>query len=51
MSFSDENLISNIKGFLDAINKSKPDIIKGKFINKIFLSSSMGPSLKIGSVK
>mgnify|MGYP000044130980 FL=1 len=51
MSFSDENLISNIKCFLDAINKSKPDIIKGKFINKIFLSSSMGPSLKIGSVK
>ena len=47
MSFSDENLASNIKVLLDAINKSKPDAIKGKFINKIFLSPSMGPSIKI----
>jgi len=47
MSFSDENLVSNIKVLLDAINKSKPDAIKGKFINKIFLSPSMGPSIKI----
>ena len=47
MSFSDENLISNIKVLLDAINKSKPDSIKGKFINKVFLSPSMGPSIKI----
>ena len=51
ISFSDENLIANIKEFLDSLKKSKPDIIKGKFINKIFLSSSMGPSIKIGSIK
>ena len=51
LSFSDENLISNIKYFLDEIKKSKPDTIKGQFVNKIFISSSMGPSLKIGSVK
>ena len=51
LSFSEENLLSNFKEFIDAINKSKPDSIKGKFINKVFLSSSMGPSLRIEDIK
>ena len=51
LSFSEENLVSNIKTFVDAVNKSKPDSIKGKFINKIYLSTSMGPSFKIDNVK
>ena len=51
ISFSNENLITNVKEFLDKVKKSKPDVIKGQFINKIYLSLSMGPSLKITSVK
>ena len=51
LSFSEENLVSNIKKFVDAVNKSKPDSIKGKFINKIYLSTSMGLSFKIDNVK
>ena len=51
LSFSEENLVSNFKEFLDAINKSKPDSIKGKFINKIYLSTSMGPSIRIENIK
>ena len=51
VSFSNENLITNVKEFLDKVKKSKPDVIKGQFINKIYLSLSMGPSLKITSVK
>ena len=51
LSFSEENLVSNIKTFVDAVNKSKPDSIKGKFINKIYLSTSMGLSFKIDNVK
>jgi len=51
VSFSDENLISNIETFINAIKNSKPDTIKGQFINKIFISSSMGPSIKIASLK
>ena len=50
LSFSEENLLSNFKEFIDAINKSKPDSIKGKFINKVFLSSSMGQSLRIEDI-
>tara|TARA_Y100000310_G_C20497406_1_gene722242 strand:- start:133 stop:819 length:687 start_codon:yes stop_codon:yes gene_type:complete len=51
ISFPNENLITNVKEFLDKVKKSKPDVIKGQFIKKIYLSLSMGPSLKISSVK
>ena len=47
ISFPEENLISNIKDFIEAIKKSKPDVIKGQFVNKIYLSTSMGPSIKL----
>ena len=51
LSFTEENLILNFKEFVSAINKSKPDSIKGKFINKIYLSTSMGPSIRIENIK
>ena len=51
LSFTEENLILNFKEFVSAINKSKPDNIKGKFINKIYLSTSMGPSILIENIK
>ena len=50
-SFPNENLISNAKEFLNTVKKSKPDVIKGQFINKIYLSLSMSPSIKISSFK
>ena len=51
LSFTEENLILNFKEFVSAINKSKPDNIKGKFINKIYLCTSMGPSIRIENIK
>jgi len=51
LSFTEENLISNFKEFVNAVKKSKPDSIKGKFINKIYLSTSMGPSMRIENIK
>ena len=51
LSFTEENLVSNIKEFINSINKSKPDSIKGKFINKVYLSTSMGPSIRIENIK
>ena len=51
LSFTEENLVSNIKEFISSINKSKPDSVKGKFINKVYLSTSMGPSIKIENIK
>ena len=48
-SFSTENLISNFKHFIDFIKKEKPDAIKSDFIRNIFLTSSMGSSVKVSS--
>ena len=48
-SFSTENLINNFKHFLDFIKKEKPDAIKGDFIKNIFITSSMGVSIKVSN--
>jgi len=48
-SFSTDNLISNIKHLIDFVKKEKPDAIKGEFIRSIYVTSSMGVSLKISN--
>ena len=47
MSFSDEAIRANFDAFVDAIIKAKPAGAKGKYLQRIGLSSSMGPGLKI----
>ena len=46
-SFSEEKLAENIKAFADAVQKAKPAGAKGSFVNKIAISSTMGPGVKI----
>ena len=46
-SFSNEALRANFDAFVDAIVKAKPAGAKGKYVQKVALSSSMGPGLKI----
>ena len=46
-SFSAEQLVQNVKAFAEAVNKAKPAGAKGHFVEKISLSSTMGPGLKI----
>jgi large subunit ribosomal protein L1 len=46
-SFSEDDLRENFRAFMDAIHKAKPSGAKGKFINKVSVSSSMGPGVKI----
>jgi len=48
-SFSTDNLASNLKHLVDFVKKEKPDAIKGEFIRSIYVTSSMGVSLKISS--
>ena len=48
-SFSTEKLLNNFKHLLDFIKKEKPDAIKGEFIKKVYLTSSMGVSYKISN--
>jgi large subunit ribosomal protein L1 len=46
-SFTEAQLVQNIKAFADAVNKSKPSGAKGTFINRVAISSTMGPGVKI----
>lgn len=46
-SFSEAQLIENAKAFVAAVVRAKPTGVKGTFINKIAMSSTMGPGVKI----
>lgn len=46
-SFSEDALVENIKAFVGAINRAKPTGAKGTYIQKVSLSSTMGPGLKL----
>lgn len=47
VSFDEAKLLENFNTFLDSLKKSKPQSMKGTFIKSLFLSSSMGPSIKV----
>ncbi len=46
-SFSEDQIIANLKAFTKAVNSSKPSGAKGTFIKKISISSSVGPGIKV----
>ena len=46
-SFSEDKLIENIKAFADAVQKAKPSGAKGHYINRVAISSTMGPGVKV----
>ena len=47
VEFTDEMLVENLRALIDVILKAKPSSAKGKYLKKISLSSSMGPSLEL----
>jgi large subunit ribosomal protein L1 len=46
-SFSEDDLKANFRAFMDAVIKGKPSGAKGKFVEKVSVSSTMGPGIKI----
>ena len=40
-------LVENIKAFADAVAKAKPAGAKGTYIQRIAISSTMGPGVKV----
>ncbi|PZO53431.1 MAG: 50S ribosomal protein L1 [Alphaproteobacteria bacterium] len=46
-SFSEEQILQNVKAFVDAVAKSKPSGAKGTFVKKVALSTTMGPGVRV----
>ena len=46
-SFDQDKLLENIRAFVDAIQKAKPTGAKGTYVQKVSLSSSMGPGVRV----
>ena len=46
-SFTEDAIAANVKAFVGAITHSRPTGIKGAFIKRISLSSTMGPGVKL----
>ncbi|MCA3564485.1 MAG: 50S ribosomal protein L1 [Methylocystis sp.] len=46
-SFPADKLEGNIRAFIDAVQKAKPAGAKGTYINRIAISSTMGPGVKV----
>ena len=47
VSFSSSNLIENISKIYNSLLKSRPPSVKGQFLEKMSISSTMGPGVKI----
>ena len=46
-NFSKEDLVTNVKFFVEVINKERPSGVKGEFIKKVSISPTMGPGINI----
>jgi large subunit ribosomal protein L1 len=46
-SFSEQAILENAKAFIGAITKARPSGIKGTYINRVTISSTMGPGVKV----
>jgi len=47
MSFSNEQIVDNCNTLMNAIVKAKPNSLKGTYLKKITMSSTMGPAIKL----
>ena len=47
VSFSNEKIIENAKVFVNAILKAKPQATKGLYMQKVTMTSTMGPGIKL----
>ncbi|MBQ2275487.1 MAG: 50S ribosomal protein L1 [Lachnospiraceae bacterium] len=50
-SFTEAQLADNFQTLIDAINKAKPAATKGQYLRSVTISSTMGPGVKLNTVK
>ena len=46
-SFSEQALVENIKAFVGAVSRTRPAGVKGAFVKRVSVSTTMGPGLKL----
>ncbi len=46
-SFSEENLLENLKTLQETIDRNKPSGAKGRFWKSLYITSTMGPSIQV----
>ena len=51
VSFSEEKLVQNIDALMSAITKAKPAAAKGQYYRSVSISSTMGPGVKLNTLK
>lgn len=51
VSFDAASLLANITAFLHAVAAAKPSVVRGVYIQKVALSTTMGPGIKIDPVE
>lgn len=47
VSFTEEQLVENLKAFVSIILKSKPSTVKGTYVKNLAISTTMGPGIKV----
>jgi len=47
VSFSEDKLLENLDYVVKTINRAKPQAVKGVFIDKISIATTMGPGIKV----
>ena len=50
ISFPSEKLVENLNTVIDAVVRARPASAKGRYIKKVYVSSTMGPGLRISPV-
>ena len=50
-SFGTEKLVENLTTLMEAIIKAKPAAAKGTYVKSVYLSSTMGPAVKVNPLK
>jgi len=51
VSFGPQKLNENLTALMEAINKAKPAAAKGTYVRSLYLSSTMGPSVRVNPLK
>jgi large subunit ribosomal protein L1 len=50
-SFTEEQLTDNFQTLIDAVVKAKPAAAKGQYLKSVVIASTMGPGVKLNTVK